>query len=227
MINLSMNALFDSTLRTMRVASMIDIRKLHLLFRKGANRRGRFNRPVEFPLFARQRAQAEKVAAMSLATGRADAAEAQLIQRRCDLAERAKAEIALAAIARAPAQAEQQLVEIAARRTDSVATVQSAAPKKSPSRESQTPKNNLRVGLSAAVALIVGIAAGYWVKTPPVPVNPMAVAPVVANKAANTPSAVPMPGHTEGELQIKLRLDTELKSLSRSVPAAHEVNKLR
>ena len=223
MINLSMNALVDSTLRTIRVASMIDIRKLHLLFRRGANRGDRFNRPVEFPLFARQRAQADKVAAMSPATGRADAAEAQLIQRRCELAERAKAETALAAITRAP----QELVEIAERRTDSVATVQTAAPIKSPSRESQTPKNNLRVGLSAAVALIVGIAAGYWGRTPPVPIIPMAGAPVVANKAANTLGAVPMPGHTEGELQIELRLDTELKSLSRSVPATYEVNKLR
>lgn len=67
MIELSFNSILESMRRSLHVASMIDSRKFHLLFRPGPNRQGGLGRPVEFPLFARQRAQSEKVGAMAMA----------------------------------------------------------------------------------------------------------------------------------------------------------------
>ena len=63
----SIDTFLESTVRSLRVAAMIDARKLHVLFRQRGKGDQVHGRPVEFPAFSSQRAQAEKIASMVIA----------------------------------------------------------------------------------------------------------------------------------------------------------------
>ena len=60
----AINTFVESTLRSLRVASMIDSRKLHVLFRKRTKQADGSGWPVEFPIYESQRAQAAKIASI-------------------------------------------------------------------------------------------------------------------------------------------------------------------
>ena len=63
----SIDDILESTFRSLRLAAMIDARKLHVLFRRRGKSDEVIGRPVEFPAFASQRSQAAKIASMNIA----------------------------------------------------------------------------------------------------------------------------------------------------------------
>ena len=166
----------------------------------------------------------EQAEAAALAIAMANAKQTKDVVRIA--AERATAENALAEATHEREQAESAAMKAAMLRV---------VPEKSPPRNAQTPKTPKtpktiwRVGVSAAVALIVGIGIGigYQVQTPAIPENTALASTAIAEKSKHSLVSVPIPPRAAGESLIELRLDTELKSLSRSLPATNEVNKLR
>ena len=84
----------------------------------------------------------------------------------------------------------------------------------------QNPAKSSRVGVVAALALVVGAGAGYFFRTPPAPVELPVSVPVAANRVEQIPAAVPIPPRAADEPVIALRLDRNIESLSRIRPSA-------